>query len=229
MTCQSTALASHLHMWPLVPQICAVPPRTAAPRKGQELKGRASKSVQGLSCNFSPPGPDFLLPITLRSQFCFWEHPSWLGLGSYLGQGQTQVWHFCWTGREMRLGLPGSHRTLSTQTEEFGVEGLALWESHGIMQEGVKDSIQFLSAPPQKSSHVPPFLTAPPSWRGMHAQSFPTLQSYGLWLPGFSVHGILQKRILERVAITYSRGSFWPRDLTCISHVFCIGRQILYP
>ena len=30
--------------------------------------------------------------------------------------------------------------------------------------------------------------------------------------PGSSVHGILQARILEWVAISYSRGSFQPRD-----------------
>ena len=30
--------------------------------------------------------------------------------------------------------------------------------------------------------------------------------------PGSSVHGILQARILEWVAISLSRGSFWPRD-----------------
>ena len=29
-------------------------------------------------------------------------------------------------------------------------------------------------------------------------------------------------------AISYSRGSSWPRDWTCISCIFCIGRQILY-
>ena len=40
-----------------------------------------------------------------------------------------------------------------------------------------------------------------------------------------SVHGILQARILEWVAISYSRGSSWLRDQTCISY---IGRQILY-
>ena len=40
-----------------------------------------------------------------------------------------------------------------------------------------------------------------------------------------SVHGIFQARILEWVAIFFSRGSFWPRDQT---HVSCIGRQILY-
>ena len=34
--------------------------------------------------------------------------------------------------------------------------------------------------------------------------------------PGSSVHGILQARILERVAISFSRGSSWPRDRTQI-------------
>ena len=43
--------------------------------------------------------------------------------------------------------------------------------------------------------------------------------------PGSSVHGILQARILEWVAIFFSRGSFQPRDQT---HVSCLGRQILY-
>ena len=44
-------------------------------------------------------------------------------------------------------------------------------------------------------------------------------------LPGSSVHGILQARILEQVAISFTRGSSWPRNWTCIS---CIGRWILY-
>ena len=43
--------------------------------------------------------------------------------------------------------------------------------------------------------------------------------------PGSSVHGILEARILEWVAMLCSRGSSWPRDWTCVS---CIGRQILY-
>ena len=43
-------------------------------------------------------------------------------------------------------------------------------------------------------------------------------------LPGSSVHGILQARILEWVAISFSRGSSQPRDGTLIS---CIGRWIL--
>ena len=38
-------------------------------------------------------------------------------------------------------------------------------------------------------------------------------------LPGSSVHGILQARILEWVAIPFSRGSSQPRDQTLISYV----------
>ena len=45
---------------------------------------------------------------------------------------------------------------------------------------------------------------------------------------GSSVHGILQARILQWVAISSSRGSSWPRDQTHISCVSCIGKWILY-
>ena len=38
--------------------------------------------------------------------------------------------------------------------------------------------------------------------------------------PGSSVHGIFQARKLEWVAISFSRGSFWPRAFTRVS---CIG------
>ena len=43
--------------------------------------------------------------------------------------------------------------------------------------------------------------------------------------PGSSVHGILQPRILEGIAIPFFRGSLWPRDWTRVS---CIGRWVLY-
>ena len=39
--------------------------------------------------------------------------------------------------------------------------------------------------------------------------------------PGSSVHGILQARILEWVAISFFSGSFLPRDWTCISCIAC--------
>ena len=37
--------------------------------------------------------------------------------------------------------------------------------------------------------------------------------------PGSSVHGILQARVLEWVAISFSRGSSGPRDQTQVSHI----------
>ena len=56
-----------------------------------------------------------------------------------------------------------------------------------------------------------------------------SLQPHELYTPpGFSVYGIFQARILECVAISYSRGSAWPKDGTHVSCVSCLGRQILY-
>ena len=42
---------------------------------------------------------------------------------------------------------------------------------------------------------------------------------------GSSVHGILPVRIMETVAISFSRGSSRPRGWT---HISCIGRWVLY-
>ena len=47
-------------------------------------------------------------------------------------------------------------------------------------------------------------------------------------LPGSSVHELFQARILEWVAISFSRGSSWPRAQTHVSWIFGIVRQILY-
>ena len=47
-------------------------------------------------------------------------------------------------------------------------------------------------------------------------------------LPGSSVHGIFQARLLEWVAIPSSRESSQPRDQAPVSCISCIGRCILY-
>ena len=46
--------------------------------------------------------------------------------------------------------------------------------------------------------------------------------------PGSSIHSISQARLLKWVAISFSRGSFRPRDWTHGSCISCIGRGILY-
>ena len=70
------------------------------------------------------------------------------------------------------------------------------------------------------------------SYACMHAKSLrscPTLCDPTVCSPsGSSVHGILQARILEWVAMPSSKGSSWPRDRTCISYASCIGRRVLY-
>ena len=59
------------------------------------------------------------------------------------------------------------------------------------------------------------------------AQSCPTLcDPVDCNLPGFSVHEIFQATVLEWVAISFSRGSSWPRDRTQFS---CIaGRRFIF-
>ena len=56
------------------------------------------------------------------------------------------------------------------------------------------------------------------------AKSCPTLcNAKDCSLPGSSVHGIFQARVLEWVAISFSRGSSWPRDWTQVSRI--VGRR----
>ena len=52
----------------------------------------------------------------------------------------------------------------------------------------------------------------------------PSVVSDSLWTqwtssPGSSVHGIFSTRMLEQVAIPFSRGSFWPREWAWVSHI----------
>ena len=55
-------------------------------------------------------------------------------------------------------------------------------------------------------------------------QSFPTLfDPMDCSPPGSSIHGILQARILEWVAMPSSRGSSLPRDWTCVFYNSCIA------
>ena len=67
---------------------------------------------------------------------------------------------------------------------------------------------------------------APGKWKWNFSRSVVTLcDPTDCSLPGSFVHGIFQARVLEWVAISFSRGSSQPRDRTWVSH---IGRQRLY-
>ena len=56
-------------------------------------------------------------------------------------------------------------------------------------------------------------------WLALVAQLYPTIcDPMDLSPPGSSVHGIFQAGILEWVAISFSRGTSWPRDRTWVSY-----------
>ena len=63
-----------------------------------------------------------------------------------------------------------------------------------------------------------------PPWPSEVAQSYPTLcDPMDCGLPRSSIHGIFQARVLEWIAISFSRGPSQPRDRT---QVFCVvGRR----
>ena len=69
-------------------------------------------------------------------------------------------------------------------------------------------------------------------WSGRYGSACSVMSNY-LWPmdygpSGPSIHGIFQVRILEWVAISYSRGSSWTRYQTWVFSDSCIGRMILY-
>ena len=45
--------------------------------------------------------------------------------------------------------------------------------------------------------------------------------------PGSSVHEVLPARLLEWIAICFSRRYAWPRDWACTTCVSCLGRRML--
>ena len=68
--------------------------------------------------------------------------------------------------------------------------------------------------------------TGIPSFSQCHCLPFAfKANSYSSGTPGSSVHGISLARILEWVAMPFSRQSSWPKDWTHVSYVSCIGRQ----
>ena len=83
----------------------------------------------------------------------------------------------------------------------------------------------------QQSSKMPLFLKRLYTvlWRKLSPEGFQTMcvlvtqlcltpcNTMDRILPGSSIHGILQARILEWVAISFSKGSFQPRDRTWVS------------
>ena len=119
----------------------------------------------------------------------------------------------------------GNGNPLQCSCLENPVDGGAWWAAvHGVTQSQTR--LKRLSSSSSNSSRCQ--LSHKPRAAAVQLLRRASLLAT-LWTdcspPGSSVHGILQARILEWVAISFSRGSSRPRDRTCIS---CIDRQILH-
>ena len=106
-----------------------------------------------------------------------------------------------------------------TAVLQYKIGRVVVWSVEMITPLMSSGSVRYWSEDALRGNSVP-------SYRGLHcmfmwksvAQSCLTLcDPMDCNPPGFSVHGILQARILESVAIHLSRGSFWPRGWTRVS------------
>ena len=120
--------------------------------------------------------------------------------------------------------------------------GLSAWFTDGhlpslsscrLSSAHVRPGVSFSSDKKTSPIRLGPPCVCVSVWLGVcvSIKSLSRVQLYdpmGYSLPGSSVHGILQARILKWVAIPLSRGSSQPRDQTHVSYVSCTGRWILY-
>jgi len=143
-------------------------------------------------------------------------------------------------------GDSGAHVAAATQGRGWSQRGWAVWEARSalsvfllLLHIWVVEEVGMLAPVPRK---VGLMFTEQASLRGRahlvdKSQSAASLRVQSLSHvrlfedpvdcspPGSSVHGISQARVLEWVAISFSRGYLPPRGRTCVS---CIGRRVLY-
>ena len=124
-------------------------------------------------------------------------------------ESESEVSQSCPTVRDpMDCSPPGSsvHGIFQARALEWGATAFS--ESvHGVV-----DLMRAVSVVPGECLHVASVVCNPMACRP----------------PDSSAYGILQARVMRRVAMLSSRGSSQCRDRTLISYVSCIGRQGLY-
>ena len=99
---------------------------------------------------------------------------------------------------------------------------VTLWTPVLVFMGSNSDSKRF----PFTFSHQPDFNSS--VWAKWLQSCLTLCDPMDCSLQGSSIHGILQSRILESVAVPSSRRFSQSRDRTCISYISNIGRQILY-
>ena len=167
-------------------------------------------NTTGTSCVL-PGGP--LIPLSIVLHFCAWYCIKPFGL----------------------LECPGCVPDRGHGTQ-FWIFILGRWAWIVIHKGKLENRNAVASGPHTAGGLVRCIMRSEGHWRWacLCARSVTSLVSnslwhYGLEPPGSSVHGILQARILEWVAIPFSRGSSQPEDWTCVCLCLLPCWWILYP
>ena len=134
---------------------------------------------------------------------------------------------FQWTNSAapVKPSAIGAAPYLLTRTKMINLKCLLLWLAVHLLVLSLHSFFSPSKTPfyPDSSlSNSPSELTKRLSFQSLvlAAQSYPTLcEPRDCSPPGSFVHGILQVRILEWVAILFSRASSQPRDLTWVSYI----------
>ena len=128
------------------------------------------------------------------------------------------AWRIPWTEKTGRQN-PWSHKAPDTTERSTAV--YSEWRQAGNSPEPQRKR-------PMQRGYMSMYFLSYYS-KVLVAQSCPTLCDPTDSSPeGSSVHEILQARILEWVAIPFSRGSSGSRDQPHISYVSSVGRPVLY-
>ena len=163
-------------------------------------------SGDGVTSQGSPPWPGLYLP-------------SWAGCGCGLSPGGMHD-----LGLEMVFVMLGRRHPLPTlpavgrKSDSVLKGGQSGPRWHPAEAQGWEDTrLVCALCPSYFAQLLTPGCCCPAAQLGL-----------ALWDPtdcvASSVHGISQARILEWVAISFSRGSSWPRDRTDVSWIFYSGR-----
>ena len=147
---------------------------------------------------------------------------------SYI-HSNSWLWHACTPVHNMASSLPLElhllFSTSITSPEDFYVQVFVYrhsfflnYSSHRLFTWKPNLFLNTILKPPPKTLGNPSACTW--MWHSEVAESCPTLcNSMGGSLSGSSVHGIFQVRVLEWVAISFSRGNSQPRDQSRVSRI----------
>ena len=142
---------------------------------------------------------------------------------------EQEVFSGDWVGSQKKVKPQGGKLSQQGTHLSPGRETLALWkisEAEALKAWGLGRWFIWVWRGEQRACHYKGY-RFPGIVKVLVTQLFLTLcDPMDCSLPGSSIHGMLQVRTLEWVAMLSSRRSSQPRDQTWVS---CIGRRILYP